>query len=142
MPLWKIQHSPNLFSLSEKETISKAATSLYKSIGLPAFYVQVVFSEVPPESLFVGGDAHTKYANIEVHHIARSVRGAENKKVFLDNVDAIFTRLFEKKGMSWEYFVSESERDMWKINGIYPPDAGSALEKKWAELNRPVKAEL
>ncbi|TVY31404.1 hypothetical protein LSUB1_G008166, partial [Lachnellula subtilissima] len=115
------------------------ATSIYKSVGLPAFYVQVVFTEVPPHSLFVGGEVHPKYANIQINHIARSIRRPEDKKRFLDNLDIVFTRLFEGKGAGWEYFVGETERDMWKINGIYPPDEGSAMEKKWAELDIPVK---
>ncbi|TVY54655.1 hypothetical protein LCER1_G005806 [Lachnellula cervina] len=139
MPLWNIKHSPNLLSPSEKQSIAKAATSIYKSIGLPAFYVQVIFTEVPPISLFVGGEAHPKYANIEINHIARSIRGDEDKKRFLDSVDGVFTRLFEDKGASWEYFVGESERGLWKINGVHPPDEGSVLERKWAELNMPVK---
>jgi phenylpyruvate tautomerase PptA (4-oxalocrotonate tautomerase family) len=139
MPLWNIKHTPSLFSPTEKESVSKAATSIYKAVGLPAFYVQVIFEELPPQSIYLGGEEHKTYASIEIHHIARSIRDADTKKIFLDNVDKIFNPLLVKKGAKWEYFVSESERDMWKINGVYPPAAGSDEEKKWAEVNRQVK---
>ena len=47
--------------------------------------------------------------------------------------------MMEGKGdVDWEYFVNESPRDLWKINGMVPPLPGSEMEKKWAELNRPV----
>ncbi|TVY82857.1 hypothetical protein LSUE1_G002908 [Lachnellula suecica] len=139
MPRWNIKHTPRLFSDEEKEATSKKITEIYVQVGLPAFYVQVIFEELPHKALFVGGKEHTKFASIEVLHIARNFQHATQKKAFLNMVDSILNPLFEKKGIDWEYFVGESDRDLWKINGIYPPESGSALEKKWIDTNRPSK---
>jgi hypothetical protein len=51
MPLWRIFANPTTFSLSQRESIAKAITALYVGIGLPAFYVNVVFINVNEDSL-------------------------------------------------------------------------------------------
>lgn len=56
-------------------------------------------------------------------------------------MDGVFNGLLVGKGANWEYFVSESPRDMWKINGIYPPDAGSEEERVWKEVGRQVRVD-
>lgn len=61
------------------------------------------------------------------------------KKRFLSRVDAVLNPMFEPKGMDWEYFITEAPRDLWKINGLVPPEAQSEGEKEWVRVNRAVK---
>ncbi|KAJ5617202.1 Tautomerase [Penicillium hordei] len=139
MPSWHIRHSPDTITAPEKEQLAKSITKLYVSYGLPAFYVQVHFIENIPGSSFVGGEPHPKSAALEIYHVARAFFTDEAKQRFLAAVDEILNPFFEPKGMEWEYFIIESSRDLWKINGLVPPQPGSEEEKKWAELNRAVK---
>lgn len=63
----------------------------------------------------------------------------EQRQGFLKRIDAFLTPMFEPKGIDWEYFVTEAPRDLWKINGLAPPAAGSEEEKVWVRENRPVR---
>lgn len=139
MPSWYIEHSPNTITAAEKEQLAKSITKLYVSRGLPAFYVQVHFSEDIPGTAFVGGEPHPNFAAVTIYHIARAFKSDEAKRQFLAAVDEILNPVFEPKEMEWEYFIAEASRDLWKINGLVPPQTGSEGEKKWAELNKAVK---
>ena len=139
MPLWDFNLSPNVLSDSEKASLAKAITKIYtEGGGLPAFYVQIRFTEDNPSSKFVGGEKHTNFVYLQIYHLARTFRSDEHKKAFLRMVDSVLNPVLVPKGSDWEYFVTESPRDLWKINGIYPPPAGSQEEKQWAKLNRPL----
>ncbi|KAJ5824690.1 Tautomerase [Penicillium robsamsonii] len=139
MPAWYIKHSRNTITALEKEQLAKSITRLYVSYGLPAFYVQVHFTEDIPGTAFVGGEPHSNFAAVTIYHVARAFKSDESKQRFLTNVDEILNPVFEPKGMEWEYWVTEVSRDLWKINGLVPPQSGSEGEKKWVELNKAVK---
>ncbi|KAI9934570.1 hypothetical protein MW887_000185 [Aspergillus wentii] len=124
MPVWFIKHSPNILSASEKQSLAKSITELYVSVGLPPFYVQVHFIQDEPNSAFIGGEVHPNFAALTIYHIARAFRTDDQKQRFLSRIDAIINPVFEPKGMDWEYFITESPRDLWKINGMVPPEAG------------------
>ena len=138
MPLWDFNLSPNVLSDSEKASLAKEVTKIYTKSGLPAFYVQVRFTEDTVNSKFVGGETHTNFAHLQIYHLARTFTSDEQKSRFLRRVDAILNPVLVPKGADWEYFIQESSRDLWKINGLVPPPAGSEMERKWAQLNRPV----
>jgi hypothetical protein len=54
MPLWTIYHPPSVFESEEtKEALSKAITSIYTAVNLPAFYVNVLF--IPVQDIWIGG---------------------------------------------------------------------------------------
>ena len=43
MPLWNLHCNENAYSTEDKKSFSEAITSIYTSVGLPRFYVSVVF---------------------------------------------------------------------------------------------------
>ncbi|KAJ5143459.1 Tautomerase [Penicillium bovifimosum] len=139
MPVWNIKHSPNTITDLEKEQLAQSITKYYVSVGLPAFYVQVHFVESPPNTVFVGGKPHSNFAAISIYHIARAFPNDERKQRFMTAIDKFLTPFFQSKGMDWEYFIAETSRDLWKINGLVPPPGGSEGEKKWVELNKAVE---
>ena len=58
MPLWIIYHPPSVFTEAKtKAAFAKAVTHLYSvgGAGLPAFYVNVFFQSIQPDSLYIGG---------------------------------------------------------------------------------------
>ena len=137
MPLWAFTVGPGTLTQEEKESLASSITKLYMKFGLPAFYVEVIFKEVEPRNFFIGGERRDNFASISIQHVARSMDTEEQQKRFLGAADAIMNPMFEPKGMDWEYFVSESPRSLWKINGLVPPASHSAEEKAWFENNRP-----
>ena len=93
-------------------------------------------------NIYTGGESDDKLVLIQVWHLARTMENDDVKKRFLNAVDKVLTPLMEAKGLDWEYSVTETPRDLWKINGMYPPPQNSDAEKAWSEANRPLKEKL
>ncbi|KAE8324796.1 putative oxalocrotonate tautomerase [Aspergillus sergii] len=144
MPLWQIYHPPGTFTTStEKEAFSKAITENYTSVGLPAFYVVVQFHQLDPENVFVGGDQRSKtakpFVRIVIAHIAIRLPDADDSYARVTaNIDRVLKPHALDKGYDVEYHVDETERRMWKINGMIPPPWKSEAEQLWVRENRPV----
>jgi hypothetical protein len=88
--------------------------------------------------MFVGGESRPNFVNLSIAHIARSHKHETDRMDFLKKIDLILER-FKTKGLDWEYFIVDTLRQQWKINGMYPPLADSDEEKEWVRLNRPIK---
>lgn len=138
MPVWSFKYSQGALSEQDKVDLAKDITRLYTDAGLPAFFVNVQFFEMGPTDMLVGGESRPNFMNISIVHIARTFKTETDRWDFLRKFDLILER-FKAKGLDWEYFVVDALRQQWKINGMYPPLAGSDQEKEWARLNRPVK---
>ncbi|KAJ3952757.1 hypothetical protein N0V92_010789 [Colletotrichum tropicale] len=138
MPLWVFSHSKDAFSPDDKEALAQEITKVYTRIGLPAFYVNVQFFEMPAHDLYLGGARRSKFTTISIYHVARRFENELNQQRFLKKVDSILNPRLGGKGMDWEYFIQESPRELWKINGIVPPPSGSEMEKLWFRENKPV----
>lgn len=76
---------------------------------------------------------------ITINHIARQLPDEESRKKFLGAADKILAPVFEGGDWVWEYFLIESSRDLWKVNGMVPPETDSELERIWREEGFPVK---
>ncbi|KAE8342965.1 putative oxalocrotonate tautomerase enzyme-domain-containing protein [Aspergillus arachidicola] len=117
MPIWSFKSSRGALSEQGKTDLVKDITRLDTNVGLPAFFVNVPFFEMGPTEMFVGGESGSNFVNLNIF-------------------DLIIER-FKTNGLDWEYFILDAMRQQWKINGMYPPLAGSE-EKGWVPLNRPV----
>jgi len=80
MPLHRIFHPPSAFSSADKQALSERITTLYTDVGLPAFYVVVLFTPIEKDSFYVGGKSTDKFVRIVVQHLARQIPTAEGKK--------------------------------------------------------------
>ncbi|KAF2471674.1 uncharacterized protein BDR25DRAFT_193697, partial [Lindgomyces ingoldianus] len=147
MPLWIIYHPPTTFTTpSTKSALSQAITKIYTAANLPAFYVNVLFIPIEPNSYYIGGvsrpSASAKpWIRITIQNIARTLPNEEVRDKFLGRIDEALKPFIEDQGYDWEYSVEETRRDLWKMNGLVPPMPGTKAEAKWAEENRAVKFE-
>src|SRR5262245_54798117 len=57
VPLWHIYCPESAYSAEDKCALATRITDLYADVGLPRFYVSVIFHELPKTSFFVGGKA-------------------------------------------------------------------------------------
>lgn len=71
MPLHRWFVPPTLYSREDKAAIAAAITSIYTGLGLPAFYVLVLFVPVDKDDFYVGGKPDDKFVRIGIEHIAR-----------------------------------------------------------------------
>ncbi|KAJ5329819.1 hypothetical protein MYU51_011971 [Penicillium brevicompactum] len=145
MPLWQIYHPAGLYEDQEsKSSFAKDITKIYTKIGLPPFYVVVNFIPLPKEDILVGGEPSngTPFIRIVITNIAvKMPETNETYTRFTSSVDAVLKPHIADKGYDWEYHVAETERRLWKINGLIPPPWKSEEEARWAEQNRPVPYE-
>ncbi|KAF1819137.1 uncharacterized protein K489DRAFT_384040 [Dissoconium aciculare CBS 342.82] len=143
MPLWIVYHPSTTFQTEEeKGAFSKDVTQIYTSVGLPAFYVVVNFIKLEEGETWVGGEKRTAkpFIRLAIDHIAINLpnEDASYRRV-TSKIDQTLKPHIEDKGYDWEYHVSETERRLWKVNGLIPPAHPSEEEKLWVERNRAVE---
>jgi len=73
-----------------------------------------------------------------IQNIARKIPNVQSRDAFLGKVDEALKPFIEDMGYDWEYSVDETDRNLWKIQGLVPPMPRSEAEREWASGNRPV----
>ncbi|RDH36398.1 putative oxalocrotonate tautomerase [Aspergillus welwitschiae] len=146
MPLWQIYHPPTTFSTPEsKQSFAKDITKFYTDLGLPAFYVVVNFIQTHPGNVFVGGTTKhptddKPFVRIVITHIALHVPDSDAAYLSTTTrLDQAMKPHLLDKGYDFEYDVDETDRRLWKINGLVPPPFKSEEERVWVRENRAVE---
>jgi phenylpyruvate tautomerase PptA (4-oxalocrotonate tautomerase family) len=159
MPLWRIYCNPETFSPEERTSLAQTITSLYTNLGLPAFYVNVLFIDVLEQNFLIGGQRTKNTIRFSVEHVARAMPSADSEEGRLrisrwmdriSNVGSNVRRVrawidrlqtlkpFIPPGHLWEITTSNTPMDQWRIQGVKPPPPGSEEEKSWVKANKPV----
>jgi phenylpyruvate tautomerase PptA (4-oxalocrotonate tautomerase family) len=138
MPLWNVYCPEGTYSVEDKRAFAAAITDIYAGV-MPRFYVGVVFNEVPRDSLFIGGIPRDDFVRISIDHIAVSLP-AEQRESLLKFINKSIHPFVRDRGLDWELHIDETPRDLWTIQGMRPPDSGSAEEQRWSRENRPSKS--
>ncbi|KAJ5776166.1 uncharacterized protein N7511_001177 [Penicillium nucicola] len=145
MPLWQIFHPTGTYEdPASKLAFSEDITKMYTAVGLPAFYVVVQFIPLPKSDVLVGGKvmADKPFVRVVITQIAIRL---PNEDASYNRVTATIDKILgphvAEKGYDWEYHVDETERRLWKINGMIPPPWKSEEEKLWVEENKAVPYE-
>jgi phenylpyruvate tautomerase PptA (4-oxalocrotonate tautomerase family) len=95
MPLWRVFSNPSIFSADQRRGLAKAITDLYVRVGLPAFYVNVIFIDVAEDHLWIGGEPKKNFVRIAVEQIARTMadpntpEGAKARKGWMDMINEV-----------------------------------------------------
>lgn len=146
MPHWQIFHPKGVFgNEAERTALAKDITSIYTGVGLPAFYVIIHFVEQDAERSYIGEEpqylrSKNPFIRFVVTQIA--IRLPNEDAAYQQNCalfDAALKPHIADKGYDWEYHVIETERRLWKINGMTPPLWQSEEEKIWIRENRAVE---
>lgn len=136
MPLWTFHHTPGIFTSEEKHRLATTIAEHYEQVGLPRFYVITLFHETRPEDFYVGGEPTPVGVRITIDHIARRSADQEGRRRTARWINGMLSPQLERHaGLHWEFHVDETSEDLWMINGLVPPPAGSDAEKLWAEQN-------
>ncbi|GAB5587765.1 hypothetical protein Unana1_02665 [Umbelopsis nana] len=142
MPLHRFYTAPGVFTAADKKAISERLTKHYTNNGLPAFYVVVIFLEVPDDSILVGGEPSPKFVRVVSQHLARTMPTYEHKQRSVNALEAAFAPYVKERGLDWEIHIEEVPRDTWHLNGIVPPMPGTDAEKEWVKANRALEYQL
>jgi len=137
VPLWTIHHSPDAFTSQHKQAFARDITGYYTRIGLPAFYVVVVFDEHAPDSMLIGGEPASGALRVVIEHIAIHLGGSEEMKGAARSLDAVIAKHAAPRGLYYEFHVDETPRELWMVDGLEPPPFGSRAEAVWAARNSP-----
>ncbi|MGW0158949.1 tautomerase family protein [Mycobacterium sp. NPDC003323] len=136
MPLWTIHHTPGVFTEADKRALATRVTDHYAGVGLPRFYVVVVFNETAPQDLYVGGEPAPVGVRVVIEHIARRSTDTAGRRRTTGWIKAILAPFVDRhEGMHWEFHVDETSEELWMINGLIPPPAASEAERDWARTN-------
>ena len=83
------------------------------------------------------------FIRLEGTHIAITIPSDEKTRFadFTRRLDNALYPHIGAKGYAWEYHVLQSERQLWKIDGVRPPPWGSEEEGWWREKGRVVEWE-
>lgn len=143
MPLWRIFHPPSLYTPSEKATLARAITSVYTTRSpakLPAFYVNVLFVEYAPGSFFIGGEPVTDFVRFAGEHIARHMQPDEVMRMrgFMSWFEEAIAPFTKGKGINWEVHIDQTPFELWRVQGMAPPQPQSEGERLWRERGEPV----
>ncbi|KAI3534281.1 hypothetical protein CSPX01_12202 [Colletotrichum filicis] len=136
MPKWVFNCNTGVFTTAEKKQIAEGMTKLYTSVGLPGFYCHTHFIELNPENMYAGGETPKALTTISIYHIARGFDTPQVEAFFFKALDDILRPILKPKGIEWESGIYEARRELWRINGLVPPETGSEMERKWAKENR------
>ena len=139
MPVWNFSTAPAVFSREEKEQLASNITDIYLKVGLPEFYVNIHFTELPLDSFYVGKKSSKTTAFLSIIHGARTFQNKQQQDNFMERVDNILRPVLEPKGVNRELVVQETSLELWRMNGLVPPPPGSEQEKEWVRYNKPVK---
>jgi hypothetical protein len=98
--------------------------------------VVTLFHETRPEDFHVGGEPTPAGVRIVIDHIARRNPDQETRRRTAQWIKGMLQPHLERNaGLHWEFHADETSEDLWIINGIVPPPAGSETEKNWAKQN-------
>jgi phenylpyruvate tautomerase PptA (4-oxalocrotonate tautomerase family) len=136
MPLWKIHHPVGAYSAEDKKAFSETVTRVYDRVPIPRFYVVVIFEEIAPDSIYVGGDPHDRFVRIQIDQMARTLPGQVIREWWTRNLDAVIAPWVRDRGYDWEFTITEPPADLWSLQGHIPPPFESQAEKRWIEENR------
>lgn len=95
MPLWRIWSHPKTFTPAQRSALAKDLTAYYTRIGLPAFYVNVIFIDVDETGLYIGGQPKDNFVRIAIEHIARELpsdeaeKGRKARKAMMDRINDV-----------------------------------------------------
>lgn len=143
MPLWLVFHPDGTFEDdASKEAFSTDITKFYTRIGLPAFYAVVNFIKMPGNTTWVGGQKPNKekpFIRIAIEHIAVRLPDEDGAhKRTADGVNQLMKPHIADKGYDWEFHIDETDKRLWRVNGLTAPAFGSEEEKNWAKENRAI----
>ncbi|MGQ0465529.1 MAG: tautomerase family protein [Sporichthyaceae bacterium] len=136
MPLWKIYHPTGAYTEEDKKEFSAAVTSMYAKVPIPEFYVVCIFEEMPPATIFVGGERDDNFVRIKVDQIARTMAGGVVRDWWVHTLDNLYAPWVRDRGYNWELSIDETPFDLWTLQGIIPPPFESAGEQRWIKENK------
>ncbi|KAI1702475.1 putative oxalocrotonate tautomerase enzyme domain-containing protein [Ditylenchus destructor] len=138
MPLHRFYVPEGLYSEEDKKKFAQSITDMYVHIGLPAFYVIVLFIPIKKDSYYVGGKANDKFVRVAIQHIARQFESNDVAKQFMDMYEQKLAPFIKDRGLDWEVAIEIVDRNLWRENGLVPPLSASEGEKEWIRRNKAV----
>ncbi|WP_029921459.1 tautomerase family protein [Nevskia soli] len=136
MPLWKVYTPPDAYSDKDKQAMAERITSIYTQVPIPAFYVVIVFEEIPQNNYFVGGKPHGKFIRFKIDQIARTIPGPVLREWWIRTVDGLVAPWVKDRGFDWEISIDETPFDLWSLQGERAPPFESKAEKRWVKENK------
>ncbi|CAG9982951.1 unnamed protein product [Clonostachys byssicola] len=135
MPRWVFNYTKGALTRDDKEKLAKGMSKIYTTFGLPAFLAHVQFFELEPDDFWSGGETSHPSTTITIYHAAANIRTKDEGEHFLKALDDVVRPVLKPKDIRWESNIYETPRDNWRLQGMAPPDFGTAMNDKWIAEN-------
>ena len=140
MPLYNIFHPVGAYTAEDKEQFAINIVDAYGGL-LPRFYVGVLFHETAKDAFFMGGVGQDKFVRIRADHFARHImgetkNGPSTADQWMEKIGKAIDPFVRDRGYDWEIHYGETPRELWRIQGIKPPEPDSEAKKLWIKENR------
>lgn len=89
MPLWRIFSHKDTFSTEQRQNIASDVTALYVNVGLPAFYVNVIFIDVEETGIWIGGEMRKSFVRIAIEQIARKMDDEDLRRDWMKMINEV-----------------------------------------------------
>ena len=131
MPTYIVSSTQNLLSPEEKKKVAKEVTRAHsQATGAQGFFAQVIFSEIPSGSHFMGG-VEISAKQIFVHGHIRAGRTEEQKGALLaDIINSIHGVTGIEKRFLWAYISELAPNNMVEYGQVLPQPG---KEAEWLE---------
>jgi hypothetical protein len=136
MPLWKIHHPVDAYTVEDKKEFSEAISTVYMAVPIPKFYVVCLFEEVAGENCYVSGEPRNDFVRINIDQMARTLPGPVIREWWVRNLDIVIKPWVGDRGFEHEFTITEPPFDLWSLNGFIPPPFESRAEKRWVAENK------
>jgi phenylpyruvate tautomerase PptA (4-oxalocrotonate tautomerase family) len=128
MPLWRIYHATGAITPPDQEKLAQMITDLYSTppATLPAFYVDVIYVEVPTDKLFVAGKPRNDFVRFSIEHLATHLDKEPPRLVrFHKAIDNALIPFLKERQLEWEYSVVKLPTFSWgALDGLQPSETG------------------
>lgn len=131
MPTYVVSATQNLLTPDLKRKVAKEITRAHSQVtGAQSFFAQVVFTEIPGGSHFMGG-VEISTPQVFVHGHIRAGRTEEQKKRLLaDITESIHTVTHIEKRFLWTYISELPPANMVEYGQVLPQPG---KEAEWLE---------
>lgn len=145
MPTYTCWSEKGLVSREDRARIATALTGIHHDVGkAPRYFVQVVFTELEPESLFIAGAPATPRGHVWIRADIRAGRSVEQKRDLVLGISQEIGAILELPPQEVWVYICDIPGSSIAEYGAVLPDPGQEeawfaalppeLQKKLADL--------
>ncbi|WP_156759880.1 tautomerase family protein [Microbacterium karelineae] len=143
MPYWEVFTPVGAYTDDQRQALAKAITKACIAFtGIPAFFVNVRYQEMPESTIYLGGEPTKNFVRIVTDTIAHEMPTSEERAACMEAIEDAIAPHIKDRGFDWEIHLDETPIELWRVNGLVAPVNHPELFAQWVKENRPIPWEV